>query len=430
MSYTKKVLENSEVELEVTVTPAEYAAELEKAAERLSARSTVHGFRPGKVPYDLMKKKVGDMAILQEAIEPIVRSSFFQTITAEKLDTIGMPKVDIIKAAPDNDFVYKATVALLPKVTLPKIESITVKREPKSIDDAKIEETLTALRGLQAAEAKVDRAAAGNDKLVIDMNMKLDHVPVEGGQAKDYQVYLSEDHYVPGFNKELVGLKAGDEKTFMLTFPETHYQKMLAGKAVEFTVKVKDVFERVLPELNDLFAAKLGQETVAALRELIRKNLEREAEQKAEEKAEIEIFDRLIAASTFDPIPEVLIDAERQKMFFELKRDLERHNVTIEQYLQDIKKKEDELFSEFKTQAEKRAKAALVSRELAREHSLLATPAEVDAEVAMMRETYKENPEYLENLKKPEVRDTIATMLQNRKVIGWLKERVLKNETL
>ncbi|HBB37845.1 MAG: Trigger factor [Candidatus Magasanikbacteria bacterium GW2011_GWD2_43_18] len=425
MSYTKKDLDNSQVELTITVVPGDYEETLKKAAVRLSERANIKGFRKGKAPYDILKKEVGEMAIMQEALEDIVKKTFFDAVKTEGLETIGMPKVSIEKVAPGNDIVFKAVVALMPSVKLPDIKKIKVKKDDATIDEKKIDETLEALRGMHATEVLKEGKAEGTDKLVLDMDMIIDNVPVDGGQAKDHHVYLSEDHYIPGFNKEVEGLKKGDTKEFSLDFPKTHYQKHLAGKKVDFKVTVKDVYERQLPELSDDMAKSLGQESIEKLKELIHNNMLQEAEQKVNQKAEIEILDAIIDKATFAPIPQVLIDAERQKMFYELQRDLEKNNIEISQYLADIKKTEEEIFNDFKIQAEKRAKAALVSRQVAMDQSIVISDEEIDAEITILEEMYKTKKEYLDNLKKPEVRDTIATSMQNRKVMEWLKEQVL-----
>lgn len=426
MSHTLKKLEKTQVELTITVTPAEYEKHLQTGAQRLSTRAAIRGFRPGKVPFDVLKKEVGEMAILQESLETIVQESFYLAVTSEKLDTIGMPKIELEKVAPGNDVIYKATVALLPKVKLADLTKIKVEKKVKKIEDTHVDEVIENLRKMQAKEViKNDKKAGKEDKLVIDMEMFLDKIPIEGGQAKDYQVYLSEPHYIPGFNEQLIGAAKDEIKEFSLNFSPTHYQKHLAGKKVDFKVKVKDIYERQLPEISDELAKILGQESLEKLRELINANLTQEAEQKAAQQTEIEILEALIKESIFEEIPDVLIDAEKQKIFYELKRNLEHHGVTIEQYLADIKKKEDELFNDFKMQAEKRAKAALISRQIANENHIHVHDEELDKEIKIMEEMYKNNKEYLENLKKPEVRDTIAMTLQNQKVVQWLKHKVL-----
>ncbi len=430
MQHATKTLDKSQVELTITVTPDEYQKHLEKAAVKLSERANIKGFRKGKAPFDIVKRELGDMAILQEALEDVIKETFYKAVVEEKLETLGMPQISVEKVAPENDIVYKAVVALMPKVTLCDVSKIKVKKDRKPVEDSHVDETIDMLRGMQAKEVIKDGKAEGTDKIVIDMDMLIDNVPVEGGQAKDHQVYLSEKHYIPGLNEELSGLKKDDKKEFTLAFPETHYQKHLAGKKVDFKVTVKDVFERQLPEMNDEFAKKLGQESVAKLRELIHSNLLNEAEQKAMQTAEIAILEQLIEKTKFDPIPDVLMNNERQKMFYELTKDLEKNNISIQQYLQDIKKTEQELFDDFAAQAEKRAKAALVSRQVAIEQNIVISPEELDGEINMMKDMYKDNPQYLENLDKQEVRESIATAMQNKKVMGWLKVKVLGEEIL
>lgn len=425
MNHTRKDLPQSQVELTITVTPEECQKHMVKAAERISERTKIQGFRPGKAPYELVKRQVSEMNILQEALEDIVQSSFYEAVMAEKLETIGMPEISLDKVAPGNDLVYKATVSLIPQLDLPDLKKITVKREVKEVTDAQVDEVLENLRKLQAKEVIKDGLAEEADLVMVDMDMKLDNVPVDGGQAKDYRVYLSEDHYIPGFNKELVGLKKDDTKTFPITFPKTHYQKHLAGKTVEVSTTVKAVYERQIPQLDAEFAKALGQDSMENLRALLRTNIGNEAEQKADEKAEIELFDAIIEKTKFTEIPAVLVDAERKKMYYELTRDLERSGVSIADYLRDIKKTEEDIAADFTEQATKRAKAALVSRLIAKNNNITASEAEIDAEIAMMQSAYQDNPSYLANLQKPEVRHTLATIIQNKKVIKWLNEQVL-----
>lgn len=399
---------------------------MERAALRISNRISVKGFRKGKTPYNIIKKEVGEMNILNEALESIVQETFYKVATEENLDTIGMPQIEIEKMAPGNELIYKAKVAILPEITLGDLSGISVQHKTKTITDKQIDDIIETLRKMQAKEVIKQGSATKDDMVLIDMNMKDTGVPIEGGQAKNYRVYLGEEHYIPGFNEQLVQAQKGDQRTFDLDFPNTHYQKHLAGKKVSFEISVKDVFSRELPELNDDFAKKMGKDTVQDLKDQIKKNLEEEALEKAKQQAEIEIFDSIIEKSTFGDLPEVLVDAERKKMFYELQRDLERNGISTEQYLLDIKKSEKDLFNDFKSQAEKRAKASLISRHIAKKEGIIASEDEVEKEIGMMKDAYKNNTEYLDNLKKTEVKDTIRVMLQNKKVLDWLKNKILK----
>ncbi|MBI2436560.1 MAG: trigger factor [Candidatus Magasanikbacteria bacterium] len=426
MPHTAKKLDKSQIELTITVTPEGYDKHMKQASERISARVAIKGFRKGKVPYDLVKREVGEMGIMQEALEAIIQESFYHAVTAEGIETIGMPDIKIEKSAPGNDFVYTATVALLPAVTLPNLDEIKIKPDVKKVGDIEVNEVLENLTKMQAKEVVKNGEATKEDKIVIDMDLLLAGIPFEGGQAKDYQVYLSENQHIPGFNDALVGLKKDDEKEFDLPFPTEYYNKQLAGNTGTFKVKVKDVYKREFPEVTDEFAKALGQESVAKLRELLQSNLEHEAIHKADEKVEVEIFETLIEQSKFDEIPEVLIDAEKKRMFNELRHDLEKNGITIDQYLSDIKKKKEDLAKDFTERASKRAKSALISRKVAQEFDIKLSKEEIKKEMDMMRDTYKENPEYLENLKKPEVQDSIKNVLLNKKVVAFLKDKIVE----
>lgn len=425
MSYTLKKLEKSQVEFSITVTPSEYKKEAEQAAVRLSERAAIKGFRPGKAPYDMVKQQLGEQKILEEALNHIVQHTFFVAVKAEKLQTIGMPDIKIQKLAPGNDLEYTATVALLPSVTLPDFKDISVTPGSATVGDKEVGEALDHLRKMQPKEVLKNDAATKEDKVVIAMEMFLDKVPVEGGQAPNHQVYLSEGHYIPGLAEQLVGLKKGDAKEFSLKFPDDHYQKHIAGKNVDFKIKVSDVFELQYADIDEEFAKNLGQESLSKLKELLMANLSREAEQKEARRVEEAILEQFIEKTQFGELPEILIDSEKRKMLYELKGDLERRGITIEKYLADIKKTQEEIFTDFTVNGTKRAKAALISRHVAKANNITVEKEELDKEIALIKETYPGDETVQENLKRPEVLDTIAATVQNRKVLAFLKEKVL-----
>ena len=429
MAHTIKKLDNGQQELSITVTPAEYEPQLIAAAKSISNQKDIKGFRKGKAPFDVVKKEAGDMTLLQEALPHIVQHAMVAAVQAEKLETVGSPDIQVEKIAPENDLTFKAIVSTMPEVTLPKLESIKVTAEKPNVTDEQVQETIDALRGMKASEIIKSGKATKEDKLIIDMNMSIDNVPVEGGQAKDYQVYLSEKHYIPGFNDKLIGASKDEKVAFTLDFPEDHYQKMLAGKKVAFDVTVKEVYKRELPAFDDAFAKTLGKDTVEELKGLIRSNLEHEQLHKAQQKTEIAILEALIEKSTFSHLPAVVIDHEKQKIFHELQGSLEKNGITTEQYLSDLKKTEAELLKDFTAQAEKRAKSALISRAIAKsDPSLSPTAEELKAEVEKIKAMYAKNEEQQKHLDRPEVQETIATTMQNRKVMAHLFQTITGEE--
>ena len=425
MKYELKTLEKSQVEFTITVEPADYKKDLESAALRISQRAAIKGFRPGKAPYDMVKQQVGEVRIIEEAMQSIVEKNFFEATREEKLDTVGMPQITIIKVAPGNDLVFKAAVALLPKIKLGNLATVKVKYQAKEVSDKDADEVLNDLKKMQTKEIIKPSIATKEDKMVINLEMFLDKVPVEGGQAPNHQVYLNEDHYIPGLAEQLLGLKKDDTKEFSLKFPKEHYQKHLAGKNIDFKIKVNEVFELQHPALDEQFAKSLGQESLEKLKKIIKDNLIQEAKHKDEQKIEIEILDQLIESSEFSEVPDVLINAEKNKIFHELKHSLANQGIEMEKYLADMKKTEEDIYKDFSEQALRRVKAALVSRQVALENKIEADKKDVDEEIKMIKAAYPDNKNVEENLKKPEVLETLAMTIQNRKVLAFLKEKVL-----
>jgi trigger factor len=300
MKHDKKIISKTEIELIITVEPKEYEKEVLKAAEKLSERAAIKGFRPGKAPYDAVKQQVGEIKIMEEAINDIIQNTFFKVIQEEKIDSVGMPKISIEKMVPGNDFVYKAQIALLPKIKLADLKKIKIDSKKVEVTDEEMNKVLEDLKKMQIQETIKDDEAQKEDKVLIDMDMFIGGVLVEGGQTKNHHVYLNEEHYIPGLKGKLIGLKKDDTKEFTLRFPKNHYQQHLADKDVDFKIKVNNVFKLTLPEIDDEFAKKLGQENVEKLKNLLKENLLREAEMKEKQRLEAEILEKVIEKSEFE----------------------------------------------------------------------------------------------------------------------------------
>ena len=208
MSHSLKKLEKSEIELIITVAPADYEKHNKKAAERISERTAIKGFRKGKVPFDVVKKEVGEMAILQEAIDDIIMKTYYEIIKENKLVTLGQPQIDVEKVAPENPFVYKATVSVLPAVKLADPKKISLKREEIKITVEQVEKIKEEIRAMRATEKKVEREAKLGDLVKIDFSVYRDGVPIENGKSQNYSLLLGENRFIPGFEEQLVGRDA------------------------------------------------------------------------------------------------------------------------------------------------------------------------------------------------------------------------------
>ena len=412
-------------ELVIEVPVNELKPYLDRAAEKISQEQKIPGFRPGKVPYDVLKQRVGEMTIWQEAAEIAISHTFWQAVQAKKLETIGPPKIAIQKLAPNNPLVYKATVALLPEVKLADYKKLKVKRREVKVKDEEVTKTLKDLRKMHARETLVDRTIGQGDKAVIDLTLSQDKVPLENGKAKNFSITVGQDRLIPGFSKNLVGLKKDETKKFQLKFPEKHFDKKLAGKLIDFEVKVNSVYEVSLPEMNDKLAQSLGSfKTLEDLQAQIRKNLEDQAKMKEDQRFELEILEKLIQTSNFEEIPDVLLENEKEKMLMELEASITGQNLKFEDYLSHIKKTKEELKKEFTPKAEKRVKTALAIRQIAQQENIKIDDKTVNQEIEKSLETYKDKPDVQKKVRSEAYQNYLRNVLATRKVIEYLKKQI------
>jgi len=432
--YDLKKLPKSQVEIIVTISYDELKPLIEKAIQQLSEQTKIDGFRPGKVPLDILKAKVGEMKIYEEAAALAVEKSYIEIATKEKLEPLGSPKVDFEKLAPNNDFVYKATVNLIPEVKIGDIKSVKIKEKEIKILEEDINKIIEEVRNQKATEVLEDKAVVKGDRVEIDFDIFRDNVPIDGGAQKKYPLIIGSNMFIPGFEDNLIGLKANEEKEFEINFPEKYHNANLAGKPAKFKVKVLAVYKRTLPELNDDFAMGLGIVSMDKLKEQIKHNVEHEEHHKEEGRVEIEMLEKLIDKSQFGEIPDILINAEVNKMLQELESNISRQGLKFDDYLKHLNKTTEQMKLEFVPQAIKRVKGALLTRAIFLQEKMEIPESEVDKEIETAGRMYQQYPDMLKNLQTPEYRDYIRNLIGNRKVMDFLKaicvERSEKNKEI
>jgi len=235
------------------------------------------------------------------------------------------------------------------------------------------------------------------------------------------EIQLGDGSFVPGFEERIIGMKEGETREFTLTFPKEYHQKDMAGKPVEFKVKVNSVFEIEKPELNDKFAKTIGKfEKLDDLKKQIEENIKREKRDKEHQRWELSMIDEIIAKSTFGELPQMMIDAELDKMMHELEHNVTEQGMKFDDYLTSIKKSTDDLKKEFEPRAEKRVKAALIMRKIVKEEKITVDDKEIDSEVNIGKERYKEDKDVLKKIDSDEYRDYLRTVLSGKKVFKLL----------
>ncbi len=422
MNVSVEKLPKSLLKLTVELSVDEMQPYLERAAEALSKQHKIEGFRPGKASLGIVMQKLGAAAVWEQAAEIAVRKSYPEAIKQQNIQSVGSPKISVHTLAPDNPFSYQAEVATMPEIKLGEYQKVKVAKDVNPVKPEQIEKALSDLQQMFAKEAAADRPAQSGDKVEVDFALTMDGQPVEGGSSKQHPVTIGGGQFIPGFEDQLVGTKPGDHKEFDLQFPKDYHNPDVAGKTGHFAVDVKSVLQVEKPALDDAFAKQASKyQTLAELKQQIEKNLADEADQAADRKHELAIIDKLIAETKFGELPEMLIENEVHKMRHELAEEVERRGLKFPDYLQSIKKSEEDLLKEFKPQAEKRVKSALLLRAIAKAENIGVDPAEIDAEVQQALKTYEQYPDLKAQIESDDYRDFAKVMLTNRKVVGKLK---------
>jgi trigger factor len=422
MKVTKKELPKSQIELLVELSFEEFKPYIDRGAKKVSEEVKIDGFRPGQAPYDIIKQKIGEMTILEESARIAINKTIDEAFKEVKKQPVGQPQVDIVKLAPNNPLEYKVVISIIPEVVLGDYKEAKIKQEKVEVDDKEADTMLENLQEMRAKEVISENVVKNGDKIIVNIEMFLDKVPVEGGQSQNVAVIVGKDYFIPGFDKKLIGAKKEEVREFSLPYPKEHYQKNLAGKMVEFRVKMIEIYNRELPELNDEFAQSFSAKNIVEMKESIKKNVEHEKKQKAEQKAEIEMLDAIINKSKFSEIPEVLIQHESEAMLHELQHGIEQQGGKFDDYLSSLKKTREQFILEMLPDAVKRVKSALVIREIGEKEKIEASDKEVEKEVEKLLKQYKGYEKVEERVSQPSYKAYLKNVITNKKVMEKLRE--------
>lgn len=422
---------------QLTIIPRVPYAELEpflaKAAAKISEETEIEGFRKGKAPYEVVKQKVGEFKILEEAARRYIAEHFEKLLTeveeqehkGKSFEPVGEPQIAITKLALGEEFEFKITLSLLPAIELPDYKAIAARLLATKHVPEITENEMTDARGwLRESRAKlvtVNRGAGIGDRVEIDFKTSQDGVTLQGGASENHPVILGQGKLLPGFEDQLLGMRTGEEKTFTLAIPLDYYRKSIAGKALTITAAMKLVQEREVPEWNDAFAHSLGNfSSTAAVAESIRQGLIREKEAGERERVRMAMIEAIAQESRAE-IPEPLIIHELERMVAELRHSIEDMGLKFEDYLTHIKKGEADLKQEWRPDAERRVKIALVLREIARREEIAPGDEEV-AELANRTAEREGLPqEKLPSLDRKALFDYHRSIARNEKVFQWLE---------
>ena len=421
MKVTRDKTENSQVFLTIELEPQEVEEAMAESYKRLSRRANIPGFRKGKAPPAILERYLGRDSVLEDALNHQLPKVYEKAIEEQQIEAIAQPEIELIQTEP---VIFKAKVPLVPVVQLGNYQSVKMKPEPVKVTDVNVKETIEQLRHQNATWESVDRAVEFGDLAIFNIENQVDGATFFNREGVQYLVLQDSVSPAPGFAKELTGMNKGEEKNFNIKLPEDYPRNEFAGKEAHFTVKILEVKQEILPELNDEFAAQLGPEikNMAALKEEVSSNLKLRAEAKARADFEEKVVDAVVSSSQVE-FPPVLMETEIHRMLNEQARQFERQGVNLEEYLKSINKTEAELHEELHPVATKRVTQSLVLGKVAEAEEVEVSDKEIDEEIETMLKNATDKKDELQRaLNAPPSRGSIRQILLTRKTVDRLVE--------
>lgn len=382
--------EHSVVALTIEITKAEFEAAKDKAFKKTGKNITVPGFRKGKAPRKMIEKLYGEGVFFEEAFNIIYPEAMEMAVEKSGIKPVGRADVDLGDPAEEGGLTIIAKVPVEPEVELGEYKGIEVEKETVKVLQADVKAELNRMAQRNARTETVERKAKKNDTVDIDFEGFVDGVPFEGGKAEHHELTLGSGAFIPGFEDQLIGCKAGDEKDVVVTFPEEYHAKELAGKEATFKCKVHKVEETILPEIDDEFAKDVSDtcETLDDLKKEITERLKAERQEAADNAFEEKVLDAVIDGMKAD-IPAAMIDAQVDTIVQDFGYRLQMQGMGLEQYLKMTGTEMGAFRAMFQSQAERQVKTRLALQKVVELEGITVSDKELEEEYAKMAEQYK-----------------------------------------
>lgn len=421
MKVSINKISSQKIELEIEIPALEMENYFQLAAFKLSRQMKVDGFRPGKVPIEIVEQKKGSQTLFNEAANIGIQKTLPRAILENKIEIIGQPNILVTQIARGNPMKYRADFFIVPDIELGNYKGLKVKRKELRVENKEIDKTLDYIQKSRIKLITVNRPAKKNDRVEIDFIIQDNGLTIEKGESKNYPLVIGESRFMPGFEEKLIGMKAGEEKRFTLKVPQDWSIKNIAGKDLDIQVKMNLVQERQIPRLSDEFAQSLGDfKSLKDLKESIKEGIFQEKQIKEKERIRMELIEKVVENSKIDTSEE-LIDIELKKMIDEFKVNIEELGLDFNSYLNEIKKTVDDFKREWRGQAEKRVKVGLVLRAIAKREKIEVSEDEV---IEKINETIKHYPgikKAEKNIDLEALKEYTKGIIRNEKVFQLLE---------
>ncbi|WP_100331758.1 trigger factor [Bacillus xiapuensis] len=428
MSAKWEKLEGNQGVLTVEVDAETVDKGLDAAFKKVVKKINVPGFRKGKMPRGMFEKRFGVESLYQDALDVILPEAYGKAIEETGIEPVDRPEIDIEQMEKGKELIFKATVTVKPEVQLGDYKGLEVEKQSTDVTDEDVENELTSLQKRHAElVVKEEGAVEEGDTVVLDFEGFVNGEAFEGGKAENYSLVIGSGTFIPGFEDQLIGMKAGEEKDVEVTFPEEYHAQELAGQPAVFKVKLHEIKYQELPELNDEFAkeADEGAETLAELKEKVKNRLQEQKKTEAEQALRDTLVEKAVANAEMD-IPEVMVESEIDRMLQEFTQNLSMQGMNLDLYYQISGQSETELRDQMKENAETRVRTSLTLEAIAQAENLQASEEDVEKELEKMSEQFNLS---VEDIKKAlgsldgmkgdlKIRKAIEFLVDNSKTIA------------
>ncbi|MDO0950629.1 trigger factor [Mammaliicoccus sciuri] len=389
MTATWEKKEGNQGLLTVTVPKEEVDKGLDKAFKKVVKQINVPGFRKGKMPRPLFEQRFGVESLYQDALDFILPEAYGNAVEEAEINPVDRPEIDVTQMEKGKELIFEATVTVEPEVELGDYKGLSIEKQDREVTDEEFNQAIEDAVSRQAELTVKEGEIAEGDVVNINFDGYVDDEAFEGGQAEGYDLEIGSGSFIPGFEEQLIGLKANDSKDVVVTFPEEYHAEELAGKEATFKCEVNEVKSKEIPELDDELAQELDESvsTVDEYKEKLRKDLEEAKVNQAEATEKEEAITKATDNAKVD-IPEAMINTELDRMMQEFEQRISQQGLNLELYYQFSGQSEEELKAQMKEDAEKRVKTNLTLRAIADAENIEVSDADVEAEFAKMSEQF------------------------------------------
>ena len=390
MTATWEKKEGNEGLLTVTVPAEKVNKALDKAFKKVVKQINVPGFRKGKVPRPIFEQRFGVEALYQDAVDILLPEAYGEAIEETGIKPVDQPEVNVTQIEKGKDFEFEATVTVEPEVELGDYKGLEIEKQETELTDEELQESIDhSLSHLADMVVKEDGVVENGDTVNIDFSGSVDGEAFEGGQAEKYDLEIGSGSFIPGFEEQLEGLKTGEEKDVVVTFPEEYHAEELAGKEATFKTKINEIKFKEVPELDDEIANELDSEanSVDEYKENLRKRLAEQKETNAENVEKEEAINKATENAKID-IPQAMINTELDRMIQEFGQRIQQQGLDLQTYYQISGQNEEQLRDQMKDDAEQRVKTNLTLTAIADEENIEVSDEDIDKELEKMSEQF------------------------------------------